>query len=93
MPAVDRNLLRLALYEMLDVEVPNEEWESVGGFLFGTLEHVPEPGESVDFGGWRFAAEEVDGRRVRTVRVSVVPFDTEGERAASRGEGADAADG
>ncbi|MBA3605806.1 MAG: hemolysin family protein [Actinomycetota bacterium] len=61
------------LNELLDIEVPNEEWDSVGGFLFGTLEHVPEPGESIDHQGWRFAAEEIDGRRIRLIRVSSAP--------------------
>jgi len=61
------------LNELLDIDVPNEEWDSVGGFLFGTLEHVPEPGESIEHQGWRFAAEEVDGRRIRLIRVSTVP--------------------
>ena len=70
---VDGGLPVDELNELLDVALPNEEWESVGGFLFGTLEHVPVPGESVEFDGWRFAAEEVDGRRIRTIRVSVVP--------------------
>ena len=58
------------LNEVLGAELPDEEWDTVGGFLFGTLEHVPAPGESVEFGGWRFTAEELDGRRVKLVRVS-----------------------
>ena len=70
------------LNELLDIELPDEEWDSVGGFLFGTLEHVPEPGEAIEFDGWRFAAEEIDGRRIRSVRVSVVP---ESSRAAGWG--------
>jgi CBS domain containing-hemolysin-like protein len=70
---VDGGLPVDELNEMLDIELPNEEWESVGGFLFGTLEHVPAPGESVEFDGWRFAAEELDGRRIRSIRVSLVP--------------------
>ncbi len=58
------------LNEVLGADLPDEEWDTVGGFLFGTLEHVPAPGESVEFDGWRFTAEELDGRRVKLVRVS-----------------------
>ena len=61
------------LNEVLGVELPDEEWDTVGGFLFGTLEHVPAPGESVEHGGWRFTAEELDGRRVKLVRVAAGP--------------------
>ena len=32
----------------------------------------PSAGESVEFDGWRFIAEEVDGRRVKLVRVTRV---------------------
>jgi magnesium and cobalt exporter, CNNM family len=61
------------LNEVLDAELPDEEWDTVGGLLFGTLEHVPAAGEAVELGGWRFAAEKLDGRRIKLVRVSAVP--------------------
>ena len=62
--------------EHFDTRLPDEEWDTIAGFLFGTLEHVPVIGESVEQGGWRFAAEEVAGRRIVAVRVSpVVPTD------------------
>jgi putative hemolysin len=59
------------LNDLLDLELPDDEWGTVGGFVFGTLEHVPRPGESVDHDGWRFTAAEVEGRRIRRVRVSL----------------------
>ena len=37
------------------------------------LEHVPDPGEESEFEGWQFTAEEVEGRRVRLVRVREMP--------------------
>jgi magnesium and cobalt exporter, CNNM family len=58
--------------ELLDLSLPNEDWDTVGGFIFGTLEHVPEVGESVVHDGWRFNVEEIDGRRVRRVRITYV---------------------
>ncbi len=60
------------LNDVLESRLPDEEWDTVGGLLFGTLEHVPEVGESVELGGWRFIAEELDGRRIKRVRVSHV---------------------
>ena len=61
------------LNELLDFKLPNEDWDTVGGFIFGTLEHVPEIGESVLHDWWRFTVEELDGRRIRTVRIRYVP--------------------
>lgn len=61
------------LNELLAVTLPDDDWDTVAGFVFGTLGHVPVPGESVDLAGWRFAADAVEGRRIRRVRVSLVP--------------------
>ncbi len=58
------------LNELLDIDVPDEDWDTVAGFVFGTLGHVPVTGESVEFDGWRFSAEQVDGRRIRQVRIA-----------------------
>jgi putative hemolysin len=60
------------LNDVLESRLPDEEWDTVGGLLFGTLEHVPEVGESVELEGWRFTAEQLDGRRIKRVRVSHV---------------------
>ncbi|MCB0956372.1 MAG: hypothetical protein KDB12_09475, partial [Ilumatobacter sp.] len=48
-------------------------------FLFNTLEHVPEPGEYVVHEGWRFAADEIEGRRIRRVRVTLEPDPPRGD--------------
>lgn len=58
------------LNELLALELPDEEWDTVAGFVFGTLEHVPEVGESIEHDGWRFTVERMEGRRIREVRVS-----------------------
>ena len=50
-------------------ELPDDDWDTVGGLVFSTLEHVPVPGEELDFEGWHFTAMEVEGRRIRLVRV------------------------
>ena len=72
--------------ELLDLGMPNEDWDTVGGFIFGTLEHVPEVGESVVHDGWRFNVDEVDGRRVRRVRISYVSSPPHPEHADAGGE-------
>lgn len=82
------------LSEVLDLELPDDDWDSVGGFVFGTLGHVPAVGEGVLHEGWRFVVAELDGRRVRTVRITYVPeFDAsrsdERDDDVSRSGGAD----
>ncbi|MFM8380608.1 MAG: hemolysin family protein [Actinomycetota bacterium] len=55
----------------LEINIPDEEWDSIGGFVFGTLEHVPVVGEHIDYDGWRFTVAAVEGRRIRTVRITL----------------------
>ncbi len=69
---VDGGMAVSDLNDLLETDIPDDDWDTVGGFVFGTLEHVPLPGEAVEFDGWKFIAQEVEGRRVRRVRVSVL---------------------
>jgi CBS domain containing-hemolysin-like protein len=55
------------LAELLDTELPDGDWDSVGGMLIGLLGHVPEEGESAPVDGYRFRAEQVQGRRIGRV--------------------------
>jgi putative hemolysin len=71
--SVDGSMSIEDLNDLLDLGIPDEHWETVAGFLFGTLEHVPAAGESLTYGGWRFTATEVEGRRIRRVEVSRDP--------------------
>ena len=70
---VDGGMAISDLNDLLGLSIPDDDWDTVGGFLFGTLEHVPAVGESIVHGGWRFNAAEVEGRRVRRVKVTLEP--------------------
>jgi putative hemolysin len=61
--------------ELLDVELPDTDWDTVGGLMFNVLGHVPVEGETFEFLGLEFRAERVQGRRIRTVRIT--PKETE----------------
>jgi CBS domain containing-hemolysin-like protein len=57
--------------ELLDTELDDGEWSTLGGFIFGAIGHVPAPGDHIDRGGWTYTVEQMEGRRIRRVRVSV----------------------
>jgi len=57
------------LAELLEIDVPDGDWDTVGGLVFDLLGHVPTPGESVTYEGWCFSANEIDGRRISLVGV------------------------
>jgi len=56
--------------ELLEIELPDTDWDTVGGLMFNLLGHVPVEGEAVDFQGLEFRAERVQGRRILTVRIT-----------------------
>jgi putative hemolysin len=58
------------LSEELDMELPDTEWDTVGGLVFNLLGHVPEPGETVSFEGLQLKTERVQGRRIVSVLIS-----------------------
>ncbi len=60
------------LNDLLDVEFPQGDWDTVGGLIFNLLGHVPTEGESVEYDGHRLRAEKVQGRRIGRVRISKV---------------------
>jgi CBS domain containing-hemolysin-like protein len=60
------------LNELLGLDLPDDDWDTVGGFVFGTLGHVPTEGESFEHAGHRFEAERLDGRRIALVRITPV---------------------
>ncbi|MDQ1374433.1 MAG: magnesium and cobalt exporter, family, partial [Actinomycetota bacterium] len=55
--------------ELLAADLPEGDWDTVGGLVYNELGHVPEQGESVEVDGRRLTAE-VDGRRIERVRIS-----------------------
>jgi CBS domain containing-hemolysin-like protein len=58
------------LNELLDSNLPDDDWDTVGGLIFNTLGHVPNVGETVDVDGYRFRVERLQGRRITRVRVT-----------------------
>lgn len=57
------------LSDELDVEFPDGQWDSMGGLVFGLLGRVPAPGDSVVTGSSRIIVEQMDGHRVKRVRL------------------------
>ena len=54
------------------LSLDDDEFDTVGGFLFGALEHVPIVGESIRIDGWKIVVEELEGRRITLVRLKPV---------------------
>jgi CBS domain containing-hemolysin-like protein len=67
--------------DLLDAQLPEGDWDTIGGLLYRELGHVPYEGESVDIDGWRLVAQRIQGRRIGRVRISRIDDHASGPRA------------
>jgi CBS domain containing-hemolysin-like protein len=72
------------LNELLDADLPEGDWDTVGGLLFNVLGRVPVEGESVEVDGVRLVAERVQGHRIGRIRIS--PLQAPGSPSPQGGE-------
>ena len=56
--------------ERFGAQLPEEDFNTVAGFVFGQLGRVAEPGDDVEFEGMRFDVLEVYGNRIELVAVT-----------------------
>ena len=57
--------------ELTGIATGDGDWDTVGGFVFGLLGHVPEVGETVLHEGWELTAREIDNRRINVIGARV----------------------
>ncbi len=75
--AVDARMSVEDLADELDVELPDDEWDTVGGLVLGIAERVPEEGEEFQVGDLNFTVVRMQGRRVVDLAVArVSPAET-----------------
>ncbi len=56
--------------ELISADLPEGDWDTIGGLVLSVLGRVPTEGESVDVDGWTLVAERVQGRRIGRVRIA-----------------------
>jgi len=55
--------------ERFGTDLPDEDFHTLGGFVFGQLGRAPEPGDDVTYDGMRFDVIEVEGNRIEKIAV------------------------
>lgn len=56
------------LAKLLDIDLDDEDADTLGGLIYSRLGHVPVQGEVVDLHDWRLRVLSLDGRRINQVR-------------------------
>jgi len=74
---VDDDTIRIAgtfpiddFNEQFGTGLTDEDYHTLGGFVFGLLGRAPEAGDSIDFDGMRFDVLEVEGSRILKLAVN-----------------------
>ena len=58
--------------EALEMDLPEQKFETIGGLIYDKVGGVPEVGRTISDSGLNLTIEEMDGQRIRRVRVSRV---------------------
>ncbi len=76
------------LNEITSLNLSDEYADTLGGYIYGQLGRVPQPGEVVYSGNYKFTVEEVAARRILKVKVQKTSQDetTDGEDAHDRAD-------
>ena len=55
--------------DILHADLPEGDWDTIGGLMFHLLGHIPVEGEAAETDGYLLRAERVKGRRIGRVRI------------------------
>jgi len=61
------------LNERFGISVSEDDYTTIGGFIFGSLGRLPVVGDRVTAAGGVFVVRQMDGRRIDTIAVDVAP--------------------
>ena len=65
-----------AVNDQFGLSLSDEDYTTIGGWVFGRLGRLPIPGDEVAVDGVRFSVREMDGRRIRGLAVRPGPSAT-----------------
>ena len=74
----DNNFRLLATYpvsefnEHFGTQIPEEEYDTVGGFVFGLFGRVPRSGEAIAHENFKFRVEKMKGARILNLHLTVI---------------------
>lgn len=67
------------LNDQLGLDLESEDYDSIGGFIIGLLDHLPEEGEEVTHKTLRFVVDKVDRNRIDKIHLYIHEEETESE--------------
>ncbi len=59
------------LNEFLDVDIPLNGSDTIGGFVFNLFGKIPKQGDSISYDGLEFKIEKMDGHKIKKIRIKM----------------------
>ena len=75
---VDARLEVEKLEDHFDLEFPEGEYESIGGFIIHTLGRIPKPGDKINYRDLEITTESADDRKIYRIRITRNTEDVDG---------------
>jgi len=66
------------LNEELELDIPDDDFDTLGGFVFDLFGKIPVRYEKVSYGGHDFIIQEMDGHKIKTVKIVAARSPQEG---------------
>lgn len=87
--AVDAAMKLDDLNDQIGLHLESEDYDSIGGFVIGLLDHLPEEGEEVVYENLRLVVEKVERNRIETIHIYMLDEEEMKEQTESVSELAD----
>ena len=58
--------------ELVGVELNDEEFHTIGGFIFGLFGHMPKAGEKLRYHELKFLILEMDGKKIEKIKITKI---------------------
>jgi len=68
-PQLDGSMTISEFNAELGASLDDTDYTTIGGYIFGQLGRLPRPGDRVSVGPFTFEIAEMEGRRVKTIRL------------------------
>jgi len=67
----DARILISELNKELNINLPADSSDTLGGFVFNLFGKIPEPRESISYNGIEFTVEKMDGHKIKKIKLYI----------------------
>ncbi|AZR73152.1 hemolysin [Anoxybacter fermentans] len=71
---VDARMSVDELNDLLNLSLPAEDYDTLGGLVLSILGHVPVPGEVLEYDKLKITVKEMVGHRILKLHINILPF-------------------